>query len=241
MNPYRKIVSFFRTVFWPGPLTDVEIDNNSGDAVSKFMTNTRLKLLCQNAHGGFFKADLFALHTGKKGVMLWFCYDTGNAELFLALEQLDDYDPANPPDKPVAAKLVRSATFTLNGVNPASPSAIVGHFGTALPFPTSFSSLSNSDVVRYIKQFEQEFNPTYCKLNFSFFTEDKNPGTPAHLSNKFLTKFVNAIPNGYVRYYFGYDSTKATNQIRLTLVAIDQYGNRANMTNLESSWPPPPY
>ncbi len=58
---------------------------------------------------------------------------------------------------------------------------------------------------------------------------------------------ASAGPNGYIRYYFGYDERDRPNRIRIILMAVNAKGvNLAiarvmdDPTSMQRSWPPPP-
>jgi len=204
------------------------------------------------AAGGTFPARLFRVSPDSSGIILWYGFDPHSREVFLALEQLKNYDVANMPKYPTASKLVRSASiFTRTITSPVDRLSIKTQFQNERITDNEVQSIDNATLRKRMNSFDSLLRTMpdgkgekYNQYLFSFF-HDSRDGT----FDNFLDQ---AGRNGYVRYYFGYDERDKPNRIRVILVAVDADGrnvtsiNAGGRTNdegdgvtLQKSWPPP--
>ncbi len=198
--------------------------------------------------GGSFPAAAFRVSEANQGVLLWYCFKGGNnPQLFLALEQLNDYDPANLPKKPISSELIVPSTIFRNSLQGLSDKGSVRDFLRSQDGDQSeWSTLAAADVNHYILSADSLFNSVtdsqgerYNHYMFGFFSVRHEAGY-----NDFLDR---AGENGFIRYYFGYDEKDRPNRIRIILMTVDSRGvNTAiartndDESTLQKSWPPPP-
>lgn len=198
--------------------------------------------------GGSFPASAFRVSPENQGVMLWYCFRPGaNPELFLALEQLKEYDPHNLPRLPVSPVLTApSAILRASAGMLGSEEAIRGQLNAAGGDNSTLVQISAAEVGRLITSADSLFDnhrdtygERYNNYMFGFFSA---------LHEAAFTDFVeSAGENGYIRYYFGYDERDKPNRIRIILMAVTANGvNKATArvmddpTSMQRSWPPPP-
>lgn len=195
------------------------------------------------ALGGTFSVNSFNVGKDSSGVMLWSCFKPGPApELFLALERLKQYDNRNPPATPVSKTLSRP-DFTFRDNNPQHDApAIRQYLETQVISKNGSTPIDEATVLRHIHSFDSlqaTLPEKYNAYPFSYFQRNDDG-----VFEKFLDQ---ARPNGFVRYYFGYDERKETNRIRVILVATDESGRNIIRTAggdavlMEYAWPPPPW
>lgn len=201
--------------------------------------------------GGSFPVSAFRVSSANQGILLWYCFKGGsNPQMFLALEQLDDYDPANLPTSPISSELlVPSVVFRNNFQGASDASSVRDLLGSHTGDQSEWSTLAAADVNRYILSADSLFNfvtdsqgERYNRYMFGFFSARHEAGY-----DNFLDR---AGENGYIRYYFGYDEKDRPNRIRIILMATDSRGvNQAfarttheedGCGSLQRSWPPPP-
>lgn len=196
------------------------------------------------ALGGTFSVNSFNVGKDSSGVMLWSCFKPGPApELFLALERLKQYDNRNPPTTPVSKTLSRP-DFTFRDNNPQhNAPAIRQYIETQVISKNGSTAIDEATVVRHIHSFDSlqaTLPEKYNAYPFSYFQRNDDG-----VFEKFLDQ---ARPNGFVRYYFGYEEKEIPNKIRVILVAVDSTGK--NIVSIESKGdavimqkgaPPPPW
>jgi hypothetical protein len=195
------------------------------------------------ALGGTFAVNDFTIGNDSSGVILWSCFKPGSKpELFLAVERLKEYDTTNLSKAPLSKILSRPA-FTFKDNNTQhSPQAIGQYLETQVISNNGSTSIDNATVIKHIHSFDSLLETLPEKYNvypFSYFQRNDDG-----VFEKFLDQ---ARPNGFVRYYFGYDGTMAPNRIRVVLVAVDSSGKNIIKVGgeeavlMEYSWPPPPW
>ncbi len=198
--------------------------------------------------GGSFPASAFVVSPENQGVMLWYCFRSGpDPELFLALEQLREYDAHNLPRLPGSDVLTApSAILRANASDLGSEDAIRDHLLAETGDMPGLVQVGAAEVGRYITSADSLFDryrdaqgERYNNYMFGFFSV---------LHEAAFNDFVaSAGPNGYIRYYFGYDERDKPNRIRIILMAVNAKGvNLAiarvmdDPTSMQRSWPPPP-
>jgi hypothetical protein len=198
--------------------------------------------------GGSFPVNAFRVSASNQGVLLWYCFKGGrNPQMFLALEQLKDYDPHNMPKEPASSELlVPSVVFKNNLSGARSESAVREFLRNQTGDQASWITLAASEVKGYIKSADSLFQTVrdgqgerYNNYMFGFFSVRHEAAF-----NEFLDT---AGENGYIRYYFGYDENDRPNRIRIILMAADARGVNASLSRtsddgstMQRSWPPPP-
>lgn len=199
--------------------------------------------------GGSFPASAFRVASTNQGILLWYCFKGGNnPQMFLALEQLKDYDPANMPTAPISNELlVPSTVFRSNLKGATGPGAVRDFLESQTGDLPGWTTLASSDVNRYILSADSLFNlatdsngERYNRYMFGFFSARHEAGY-----NSFLDR---AGENGFIRYYFGYDEKDRPNRIRIILMAANSMGVNKSFSrtsddpggSLQRSWPPPP-
>lgn len=201
--------------------------------------------------GGSFPAAAFRVASANQGILLWYCFKGGsNPQMFLALEQLKDYDPANLPRSPISdVLLVPSVVFRNNLQGISDENSVREFLGSQTGDQPIWTTLAAAEVNRYILSADSLFNSVtdsqgerYNHYMFGFFSVRHELGYDA-----FLDK---AGENGFIRYYFGYDEKDRPNRVRIILMAADSRGvNQAFVRttheedgcgSLQKSWPPPP-
>jgi hypothetical protein len=194
------------------------------------------------ALGGTFPVNDFNIGKDSSGVILWSCFKPGpKPELFLALERLHKYDTTNVPPAPLN-KILTRPEFTFKDSNPQHNAPAIERYLETQVIPNNGSKpIDNATVAQHIHSFDslQKTMPEkYNARPFSYFQRNDDG-----IFEKFLDQ---ARPNGFVRYYFGYE-TKVPNKIRVILVAVDSAGRNIIRTAsgeailMEASWPPPPW
>lgn len=195
------------------------------------------------ALGGTFSVNSFNVGKDSSGVMMWSCFKPGPApELFLALERLKQYDSDSLPTAPVS-KILSRPDFTFRDNNPQHDApAIRQYLETQVISKNGSTPIDEATVVRHIHSFDSLQATLPKKYNahpFSYFQRNDDG-----VFEKFLDQ---ARPNGFVRYYFGYEEKEIPNKIRVILVAVDAAGKNIINTKsgsaviLEKAAPPPPY
>jgi len=205
------------------------------------------------AAGGTFPVELFRVSPDSSGIIFWYGFDPDKKEVFLALEQLKNYDVYHLPTGPTGATLIRSAsTFTSAVTTPFDRASVKSHLQNETITNNEIEEIDNVTLRRHMNSFDSLLSTMpdnkgekYNEYLFSFFHDSKD-GT----FEQFLSQ---AGKNGYVRYYFGYDEHDTPNRIRVILVAVDEQGKNITGTNaggrtnsgddgltLQRSYPPPP-
>lgn len=193
------------------------------------------------ALGGTFPVSQFNVGKDSSGVILWFCFKAGTSpELFLALERLKEYDIKNPPKEPVS-KVLAKPDFTFKDSDPQHDvPAIERYLESQVSTKNASGPIDNATVVRHIHSFDSlqaTLPEKYNTYPFSYFQRNDDG-----VFEKFLDQ---ARPNGFVRYYLGYNEKEIPNKIRVVLIAVDAAGrNIINMDEetaviLEKATPPP--
>lgn len=198
--------------------------------------------------GGSFPVSAFRVSSANQGVLLWYCFRGGNnPQLFLALEHLSDYDPANLPSQPISQELVGpTSTFRSTFGSGSDEGRIRDFIQSQSGDGTNWVTFAAEDVNRYIESADSLFNQTrdqngdrYNNYMFGFFSVRHEAAFDAFLDR--------AGENGFVRYYFGYDERDRPNRIRIILTVADSRSSfrGSSRTNdggesMQRSWPPPP-
>lgn len=193
------------------------------------------------ALGGTFPVNQFNVGKDSSGVILWSCFKPGpKPGLFLALEHLKEYDIKNPPTTPLS-KILAQPEFTFKDNNPQHDApAVEQYLETQIISKNGSTPIDNAIVVKHIHSFDSLLGTLPEKYNaypFSYFQRNDDG-----VFEKFLDQ---ARPNGFVRYYFGYDEKEIPNKIRVILVAVDAAGKNIVKTEagsaviLQRSIPPP--
>lgn len=212
--------------------------------------NPELKKLAKNkAIGGLFLGTSLVLGPDKKGVLFWHCYnpdheENGFPELFLAMEQVKEYDSVTPQPKPENAMLELPLHTFVYDKTSLVRDAIIGYF---LDHNTSVENarvrqIDSSLVIRYTRNFVNEMkrispnaNDLYCLHPHAFF-----------IDNQYYQDFMGENPS-FVRYYMGLaiDQYHKPNYYRPILAGVNSDGetivtNRKRGDNafLQKSWPP---
>lgn len=195
------------------------------------------------ALGGTFSVNSFNVGKDSSGVILWSCFKPGATPgLFLAVERLKEYDIKNPPKAPLS-KILAQPDFTFPDNNPQHDApAVRQYLETQVISKNGSTPIDNASVVKHIHSFDSLLETLPEKYNahpFSYFQRNEDG-----VFEKFLDQ---ARPDGFVRYYFGYDEKEIPNKIRVILVAVDATGKNIIKTAtgsaviLEKSFPPPPW
>lgn len=198
--------------------------------------------------GGSFPVSAFRVASANQGVLLWYCFRGGNEpQMFLALEHLRDYDPANLPRQPISQELAGPTHIFNNPLGrQAGESSIREFLRTQSGDQPGWVTLASGQVAKYIasadsvfRKYPDENGEKYNNYMFGFFSVRHEAGFDAFLDR--------AGENGYIRYYFGYDEKDKPNRIRIILMAVDakgvnkSYGRTADDGgSMQKSWPPPP-
>jgi hypothetical protein len=221
----------------------------AGELISDLLSNSNPKVtdITSYALGGTFPAKLLRVHPDSSGVLLWFCFKGGaKPELFLALEQLKQYDPANLPQLPINPNLTRPQNpFKNTNGTQHSPADLVTFLKNHSVKTNTSIPIKNLLVKKYVESFDSLMNQIldgnnkrYNDYNFSFFEENA--------AKNLKTLVDQAGSNGFVRYYFGFDELEKPNRIRVILVSVNSAGknittiNGQNALIVQKSWPPPP-
>lgn len=223
------------------------------DSSVRLMTNLasapRLAALAEGyGWGGSFPVSAFRVSPGNQGVMLWYCFRGGNnPQMFLALEQLKDYDPANLPQRPNSSELIGPTTIFRNTFDAVPDEGRIREFLFSRKGDESgWVTFAGHAVNNYITSADSLFRENtdangerYNNFMFGFFSVDHESDF-----NAFLDR---AGENGFIRYYFGYDEKDRPNRIRIILTVADakgayRFSSRTNDggDSMQKSWPPPP-
>lgn len=223
----------------------------AAQVMASYLAKTPLyDLATEFSYGGEFPASMFNV-PADGGLLMWFCYDKPTNQFFLAIESyikkkykdnmqagtLPALAQTNKLNKPIHRfkypKTSQSDPYTLENLINTHKEIV----GTALVPADSIS------INKFIKSFRTISGP-YVKYGFSYITENDEGD---------LARFVaSAGPNGYVRYYFGYEEIDpirgriVPNKIRVVLTTVDATGkSRVGVFGpgsvIQSSWPPPPW
>lgn len=224
--------------------------------ISDFLHDPRRKALASSdGFSGYFEADYFkAIESAcgsneNCGIRMWFCQDSVNNDLFLAIEkEVAVYDSGNlPTHPPVGATLYRSRPGGGYAQQTTDDHAVT-QFLRAAPNtrPLPAVRISRDEVVKGIDHFKKIWGQE-CAYSLSFFAET-NERDIRHCVEQ-------AGTGGYFRYFIGYamrdlNDVALPNRFRLILVATDSNGrarlkvqSQKNPEDpiLQSSWPPPPF
>jgi hypothetical protein len=229
------------------------LDNAAGIVVDLFK-ETDLKTAAKDyGIGGDFPVKIFRdIHDqcnskDSCGIALWFCFDKANKQLFVAAEATpQQYDYKRMPKYPAGKtyRPVRIFPYPWTDYDDAALKSYI-KYEVNKPLLGQAVEISDSLVRIYIDDFRTAFGK-HSQYSFSFFAENAK--------NELDHCISQAEPNGFIRYYFGYQaqhpqSRRAMpNKIRVVLVAADQDGDnvvdgsaRAVDPIVQSSWPPPPW
>lgn len=230
------------------PVDEWTIEQSSNIAYEFFKDADRQNLAKQGFSGDFPVSyfDQVTQHDPKDsmGIALWFCLDSINNEFFLALEpNVKKYNSLKMPDLP-STDLIRPETVLSFTSQVGTPQELIDFFWTDYRKPSGEKPIANGDAASLIKAFHGKWGKT-AKYNFSFFA-DNVKGDLKDCINR-------AKPDGYLRYYLGYEDSingkKITQKLRVILMAVDKNGKPQFKTTtdssrdgmLQASWPPPPF
>lgn len=220
--------------------------------ISSFLNNDTLgQFAIKYGLGGEFPISLLEVGKDKVGIALWYCFDPASQEIFLALEQFDEYPLSgrNLYTLPITTSLGRAENVF------KYPPGTNNDFKSTLDFvkenhrttQPSGKKIGRGDVETFMTNFNEiqtkDGSKLYAKYGFAFVTENEK-----YELEKFREKATSA---GFVRYYFGYEvergkNHRLKNKIRLILIACDEDGKPFSLTSpdaliLQSTWPPPPW
>ncbi len=198
--------------------------------------------------GGSFPASAFKVAAANQGVLLWYCFKPGaDPKLFLALEQLREYDPYNLPTHPISSELtVPTAIFQANPTTLSSENDVRDYLRQESGDRAGWETMPAEQVSRYVASADSLFGrhpdhngEKYNNYMFGFFSARHEAAFNAFVES--------AGENGYIRYYFGYDERDRPNRVRIILMAVNARGTNLTMarvsndsSSMQRSWPPPP-
>lgn len=193
-----------------------------------------------NTLGGVFERSVFELDDTKAGSLLWFCFNSKEAEgrqWYLAASKVPGYTPA--VTREAAGELWKPYDY-FSYTGPTTSEGEVLKFIETHKHGGSGQSpeVSQGEVRVHTEDFVQHLLPLFdeepswlLKHPFGYFGE---------MSSDFQIRKLLSQPGvAGVRYYFGYDEKDAvgkeiSNKIRVILVAVDENGNNILGSNAET-------
>lgn len=196
--------------------------------VNNFVSDSVLGQVAVNwALGGTVGKNHLQLPNQSTGVMAWFCLDqsaSGNQlPFFLAFEKFSNFTTNPYPSQPANSSLdVANSQFAYSPGQPVG--TLLKTHKESLANPIN-QVVTSAEVVQFINSFNQNFpkdnnNEKFNKEPLAFFSNEIPPGETSSDWDQFISQ-----PNlAAIRYYFGYDPTETTNDIRIVMVGVNSQG-----------------